>query len=50
MREDTVGGCLGGSLIYIIYLGITLVLGWWSIRLVIWFFTGGDFPLPWQPF
>lgn len=34
----------------VIYYGFTLFMGWWSIRVTIWFFTGGDFPLPWQPF
>ena len=34
----------------LLYWGVGLLFFWWSIKVTIWFFTGGDFPLPWQPF
>lgn len=43
------GGLFGG-LFLIVYYAIGLAMFWWSCRMVWWFFTGGDFPLPWQPF
>lgn len=39
-----------GVIFVLIYYAIGAAMFWWSIRVTIWFFTGGDFPLPWQPF
>ena len=48
MRDLFAG--VAGTVLIIVYYGLGLVFAWWSIRVTIWFFTGGDFPLPWQPF
>lgn len=45
----TVGGTFTTALVVIFY-GVWAAMTWWSIRVTIWFFTGGDFPVPWQPF
>ena len=47
--RDALAGVFGTVLI-LVYYGLGLVFFWWSCRVVFWFFTGGDFPLPWQPF
>lgn len=50
---NAVGGGIFATVFIVIYYGVILFGGWWSIRVTIWFFTaqvGDPFPLPWQPF
>lgn len=44
------GGSFLGTVIVLVYYVLGMAFFWWSLRVLFWFFTGGDFPLPWQPF